>query len=249
MSLVRKALAAAVVSLACVAAMLPAAAQQEPDADKKAVEEIVRDYLMRHPEVIVEALQEYKRQSEERERLAAEKVISDRAAEIFRDPSSPVGGNAAGDVVLVEFFDYRCGVCKSVHPAVAELMKSDPGIRRVYKEWPILGPQSVFAAQAALASRAQGKYLVFHDALMEAKGNLTQEAVMGIARQVGLDTHRLQRDMDAPEITDAIRRNFALAEALRLNGTPSFLIGNTLLRGARDLDTMRALVARARKSG
>jgi len=250
MNLVRSAFVAAV-WLACGLAALPAAAQQAPSPvpDREAVEKIVRDYLVRHPEVVVEALEAYKRQAQERERLAAEKAVRERADEIFRDPASPVGGNPNGDVVVVEFFDYRCGVCKSVHPLVAELIRTDPGIKRIYKEWPILGPESIVAARAALASRTQGKYLQFHDALMAAKGALDEAAVMALARKVGIDTERLRRDMKAPEIEAAIRKNFALADALHLSGTPSFLIGNTLLRGARDLDTMRALVARARKSG
>jgi protein-disulfide isomerase len=248
MFLVRKTFVAAAVWLACSSV---AAAQQEPAAipARETVESIVRDYLLRNPEVIIEAIEEYKRQDEERQRLASEQAVRERADEIYRDPSSPIGGNPDGDVVLVEFFDYRCGVCKRVHPLVEELVKTDPGIKRVYKEWPILGPESVFAARAALASRAQGKYVEFHRALMGAKRNFDPQAVIEIARAVGLDTKRLQRDMNDPDIEAAIGRNFALAEALHLNGTPSFVIGDTLLRGGRDLDTLRELVARARKPG
>lgn len=247
MSLVRMTFAAAALWAACGAS---AAAQQEPAAipDREAVEAIVREYLLRHPEVIVEAIEEYKRQSEGRQQIAAEQAIRDRADELFSDPASPVGGNPDGDVVLVEFFDYRCGVCRRVHPVIEELLRTDPGLKRVYKEWPILGPDSVFAARAALASRAQGKYVAFHHALMSAGRSLDPQTVMDIAREAGLDTNTLQRDMGDPEIEAAIGRNFALAEALHLNGTPSFVIGDTLLRGARDLDTLRKLVARARKA-
>jgi len=245
----RHAVLAAAAVLAALATF-PAAAQEAPAApDRTAVEKIVREYLMEHPEVVVEAIEEYKRRAEERERLAADQAVKARADELFRDPASPVGGNARGDVTIVEFFDYRCGVCKSVHPIVAELMKTDPGIRRVYKEWPILGPESIFAARAALAAHRQGRYLAFHDALMTARGALDPAAVFAIAGKAGIDIARLKKDMDAPEIEAAIRKNYELARALNLNGTPSFLIGDTVLRGARDLDTLRELVARARKAG
>jgi protein-disulfide isomerase len=244
------------ISLAVAAASLlagPTLAQQQAPAaaapDKTAVEKIIRDYLMEHPEVVIEAVNEFKRRMEVQERRAAETAVKDRAQEIFNDPDSPVGGNPKGDVTVVEFFDYRCGVCKRAHPEVAELVASDKGIRMVYKEWPILGTESVFAARAALASRPQGRYLAFHNALMEARGSLDPAAVFAIAAGAGLDVNRLRKDINDPKIEAAIRKNYALAEALKIDGTPSFLIGNTLLKGARDLATMRQLVARARKGG
>jgi protein-disulfide isomerase len=246
MILTRTLAAAAMLCTALTAG--PAAAQQgAAPPDKAAVEKIVRDYLMEHPEVIIEAVEAFKQRAAEAERLAAEQAVKSRASDIYRDPASPVGGNPKGDVVVVEFFDYRCGVCKNVHPSVTKLLADDPGIKIVYKEWPILGPESVFAARAALASRAQGKYLPFHNALMETRGRLDATIVFSIAARLGMNIDKLRRDMEDPKVNDAIRKNYALAEALKLDGTPSFLIGNSLLRGARDLDTMRALVAKARK--
>ena len=125
-------------------------------------------------------------------------------------------------------------------------MKTDPNIRLVYKEWPILGPDSVFAARAALAARAQGKYLVFHEALMTYRGRLDEDRVMRVAKGVGLDTDRLRRDMGAPDITQIISRTYAIAEALGINGTPSFIVGDQLIKGGRDIRGMRMLVASAR---
>lgn len=220
-------------------------APQSPD--RAAIERIVRDYLREHPEIVIEALEAYKQKQEAAELAEIDKALAERRADIHQDPGSPIGGNPKGDVTLVEFFDYRCGVCKNVHPMVAELIRTDGKIRRVYKEWPILGPQSVVAARAALASRKQGKYTAFHDALMTARGDLSDTAVFSIARGLGMDTERLRRDMVDPEINAILQRNYALAEALRINGTPSFVIGNVLVRGARDLDSMRDLVARARQ--
>ena len=137
-------------------------------------------------------------------------------------------------------------MCKRVHPIVAKLIEEDPKIRRVYKEWPILGPDSVTAAHAALASRKQGKYFAFHKALMEARGRLNRDAVMKVAKRVGLDTTQLARDMESPEIKQILRQNNTLAAALKLNGTPSFVIGDTLLRGGRGLAGLQKLVAEAR---
>ena len=216
-------------------------------AQKLDIEKIVRDYLLNNPEIVVEAIGEYKRRQAHVKQQATRQLIVSRRDEIERDPGSPAGGNPKGDVSVVEFFDYQCGVCRRVHSIVAELVKSDPGIRHVYKEWPILGAGSVLAASAALASRKQGKYLVFHDALMTAGGKLTGGWVWKIAGSVGLDVTRLRRDMGSKEISEILKRNHALAEALKLRGTPSFAIGDELLRGGRDLEGMRAVVAKVRK--
>jgi protein-disulfide isomerase len=174
---------------------------------------------------------------------ASQAALQSQHAALFNDPGSPIAGDKNGDVTVVEFFDYRCGVCKRVHPIVDSLMAGDSKLRRVYKDWPILGPQSVFAARAALASRAQGKYLAFHNALMAARGKLDKNAVFKIAEKVGIDHQRLLRDMDSAEITKILRRNYQLAESLKLNGTPSFVIGDQILKGGRDLATMRRIVA------
>ena len=229
----------------------PAGAQSSggTSPDRAAMEKIIRETLLKNPEIVIEALEAYKRQQQAREAAAADRAIRTNREAIDRDPGSPVGGNLKGDVTLVEFFDYSCGVCKRVHAAVAELVKSDGNIRRVYKEWPILGPKSVFASRAALASREQGRYLAFHNALMEVRGALTAKRVIDAAREVGIDTGKLARDMKDAEIDKIFKRNFELARALQINGTPSFVIGDTLIKGARDIDTMRALVAEARATG
>lgn len=239
--------------LAVSANRAPVLAQNKAPAaalDPAAVEKIVRDYLLKHPEVVIDAIRAFKVQEKEREEAAVRETIAARGDEIFNDPDSAVGGNRNGDVTLVEFFDYRCGVCKHAHPIISQLLKRDGKIRRVYKEWPILGPVSEFASRAAIASRKQGdrKYLAFHNAMMSAK-QVTRESVLALAAKVGLDTGRLERDMQSPEVDSVLGRNFALAKALQLNGTPSFIIGGTLLRGARDLDTMLSIVADERKKG
>ena len=245
-------LAMTIAAFLLVAAPVPAAAQQSSTPTTitpKDIEGIVRDYLLKHPEIIVEALDAYKRRADEARRDAVRQTISQRMDSIQNDPDSPVGGNPKGDVTLVEFFDYRCGVCKRVHGTVVELLKGDSNIRRVYKEWPILGPESVFATRAALAARAQGKYLAFHDALMEHRGALTPEQVMLIAGSIGIDAKRLRADMKAPGIDAIIRKNYELAEALKITGTPSFIIGDQLIPGAADLDSLKSIVQKARTKG
>ena len=185
-----------------------------------------------------------------REREAEEKrtkvTLVSLRSRLFEDLSSPVGGNLNGDITIIEFFDYRCGVCKRIHPIVEKLIKTDQKIRRIYKEWPILGADSVTAARAALASHRQDGYVAFHNAMMEAHTRLNSSSIMAIARRVGLDTKKLTSDMDSPEINDTLKRNSALAEALKLTGTPSFVIEDTLLRGGHDLATMKSLVSNAR---
>jgi len=223
----------------------PVVAQTAP-TDKEAVEKIVRDYILKNPEIIAEAIQRLQQKKKMAEAAADIQLLASNRAELINDPTSPVGGNVKGDVTVVEFFDYRCGVCKRIHPIVNQLVKTDPKIRRVYKEWPILGPNSVLAARAAIASRKQGKYLSFHKVMMEANSSFGESAIMAMAESVGIDTAKLRQDMRSAETNAVIRKNYALAEKLKLNGTPSFVIGDTLLRGGRDLESLRAIVAEAR---
>jgi protein-disulfide isomerase len=220
-----------------------------PD-ETKAIEDIVRDLLRNNPEILLEAIQNLRRNEEVAQQGQARQNILARRNELFGDPTSPVGGNPDGDVTIVEFFDYQCGFCKRVFPTVQTLLKNDDGIRYVFKEFPILGPVSIFAARAALAGWKQGreKYIAFHAAMMTAKGKLSEARVMRFARDVGLDVDRLKRDMATGQINDMIKETLKLAEGLQINGTPAFVIGDTLVPGAANLDTLKSLVERARKT-
>lgn len=215
-------------------------------ADKAAIEKIVREYILENPEIITDAVRILKTRKEMADRAADLEILAANRDALLNNPASPVGGNPNGDVTVVEFFDYRCGVCKRIHPIVEQLVKTDPNIRRVYKEWPILGPDSVRASRAAIASRKQAKYLSFHKVLIEANSTYNEDAIMALAKSVGLDTAQLALDMRSPETDAILRDNYALAQKLKLNGTPSFVIGDTLLRGGRDLESLRAIVAEAR---
>lgn len=214
---------------------------------KDAFENRVRNYILRNPEVIVEAMQRLQTRQRADEEAEAQGVLKSRADELLRDPDSPVGGNVSGDVTLVEFFDYNCPYCRRVAPVMAEAEKADKNLRIVYKEIPILGPNSVFAAKAALAAQRQGKYGEFHKALMTASGVADETRVLSIASRIGLDIGRLQKDMQDGAIQAAIDKNLALAQALRINGTPSFVVGETILRGATDLDALQSMIRKARE--
>ncbi len=229
------------------------AARAEHDAattEQGRLEETIHKYLLEHPDVVLEVLNilQTRRESAKVERTRTN-IAAHREA-LVNDPSSPVAGNPEGDVTLVEFFDYQCPYCKRVIGNVMTVIEDDPGLRVVYKEFPILGPASVIAARAALAARKQdpGKYLAFHEALMASRGRLSESAVMAIAAEAGFDVTRLKRDMALPEIQQTIDRNQALAQALGITGTPSFVIGDELVPGAIDLDALRQLIAQARAS-
>jgi protein-disulfide isomerase len=163
-----------------------------------------------------------------------------------RDPNSPVGGNPLGDVTVVEFFDYQCAYCKRVAPDVERLVQGDSNVRVVYKEWPILGPASVFAARAALAAREQDRYVEFHERVMSLD-KVTEAGVMAIVRDLGMDAEQLRADMDAPEVAAHLEQTTQLAQALGITGTPAFVIGDELVPGAASAATLEKLVADARQ--
>ncbi len=162
---------------------------------------------------------------------------------------APIGGNAKGDVTIVEFFDYRCPYCKQVEPSLDALLREDERLRVVYKEWPILGKDSVYASRVALAAVKQGKYDVFHSAMMATQGQINEEVILKVANSVGLDVAKIKADMNTAEIEDILTRNKNLAEALGIHGTPAWVIGDEMIAGAVDIATMKAKIAAVRKSG
>lgn len=228
---------------------LPALAQQtsfSPE-QKKELENLVRDILVKNPQILVEAMQALERQQEERAAAGAKLAIKENAKEIFDDGVSYVAGNPKGDVTLVEFFDYRCGYCKQVQGPLLALLKEDSKLRVVLKELPVLGPDSMFAARAAIASQEQkGKYLDFHNAMMAHRGQLPESEVFRLAGSVGLDIDRLKKDMASPKVSQVIERNLTLAQKIGVDGTPGFVIGEQLIPGAIPLETMRQVVKQQR---
>jgi protein-disulfide isomerase len=205
----------------------------------------IERYIRTHPEVIVQSLQamDAKRQAELQERQKV--ALAAKQQDLLYDPTSPVSGNPKGEITVVEFYDYRCGYCKKAASSVTELQKEDPRVRVVYKDFPILGEPSELAAKAALASQAQGKHQVFHEALLASHADMTKEEILKIAVTVGLDVKRLEADMANPEWQAVIEKNRALAHELGISGTPGFIVGNELVPGALDLNGLKELIVRA----
>ena len=215
-------------------------------AQEEAIGQIVREYLLENPEVLVEALNAYEaRQQQVAEERQRQAVVAHQSA-LADDGMSPVLGNPDGDVVIVEFFDYRCPYCKKVADELLETVEKDGGVRLVMKEFPILGPDSIYAARAALAADKQGRYKEFHFALMDINGQIDEPAVMAVAKLLDLDIAQLEQDMASDEVELALRRNYELAEALEIGGTPAFVVGDTLVPGAVDMSTLEELIARIR---
>lgn len=216
---------------------------------KKQVEDIVRQYLLKNPEVLVEAINNLRTKEEAEEAKGIGDAIAKRRDAIERDPASPVGGNAKGDVTLVEFFDYRCGYCKRVHGTVQSVLKSDGNVRFVYKELPVLGPESMFASRAAIAAFkiAPDKYVALHNRLMALSARaINEETVMAEVKAVGLTPEAVRQKMQDPSVLKEIERNQELAESLRIRGTPSFVVGDILIPGETDEESLKQAIAAAR---
>ncbi|AWU94406.1 DsbA family protein [Azospirillum ramasamyi] len=247
----RSALLALPIAALALSAAAPAHAQSASfDGNQKAaIEKIVRDYLMEHPEVILQAVDAMQERQKAAEAEQARMALIENKQELTRNPADPVAGNPQGDVTVVEFFDYQCGYCKAVHADTLALVKGDPKLRLVLKEFPILGPASLLASKAALASRSQGKYMELHNALMSHRGQLDEAVIMRLAKSVGLDTDRLKKDMESPDVLTAIAANQSLAEKLNIRGTPAFVFGDELVPGAIKLDDMKRLTDAARSKG
>lgn len=204
------------------------------------VEAVIKSYVAQHPELVITAIQTWQAQQAEREQSARSEQVSAQRAALLEDESAPVAGNPNGDVTIVEFFDYNCPYCKRAAETVSDLLKRDDKLRVVFKELPILRPDSVVAARAGLAAYRQDKatYLGYHERLMATKGPYTEALLFDVARDIGLDVEQLKRDMEDPEIAAAIRRTQGLARDLGIRGTPAFVIGGRIIPGAADLATL-----------
>ena len=229
-----------------------AAGTGEFSADqKKQIEKIIKDYLVSNPEIFLEAQSalEAKMEKEQAEKLKT--AIAQNAREIYRDPNADVAGNANGDITVVEFFDYNCGYCKRGLHDVVKLVETDPRVRVVFKELPILSKGSEEASRAAIAAGKQGKYWQMHRAMLEAKGAMNEANALAIATKLGLDIDKLKKDMASPEVEAEIKKSEALAKKMGVNGTPHFLVGDRAIPGApEDLyDQLEKHVSELRKSG
>jgi protein-disulfide isomerase len=212
---------------------------------KDEFEQRIQTYLLDHPEVIIESVNRMEARQRVSAKAEVQALIKSHADELFRDIDSPIGSNANGNVTLVEFLDYNCPYCRQMVPVMTEAESADPQLRIVYKEFPILGPNSKLATKAALAAHKQGKYLAFHKALFQVQGTVDASKVTEVAAAVGLDMDRLKADTEDPAIAALIEKNLALAQALRIDGTPGFVAGRHVLRGAVDLKALQGFIQEA----
>jgi len=243
-------LAPALFALALCGAPPPASAQSFSDSQRGDIETIVRDYLLAHPEVLEEAMAELNKRQTTAEAEKQKASVATNAETIFNSPRGVVLGNKDGDVSFVEFFDYNCGYCKRAMADMLDLMKTDPKLKVVLKEFPVLSQGSVEAAQVAVAVRMQDptgkKYLDFHQKLLGGRGAADKARAMAAAKEAGLDTARIEKDLASPEVRATIEENFKLAEAMGMNGTPSYVIGKQVVIGAVGLDNLREKIGIAR---
>jgi protein-disulfide isomerase len=224
------------------------AARAAADVPQDQFEQRIRSYLLSHPEVIAEALNRLQAKQDEQDAAAAKSVLKARVADVYQDPDSPVGGNPNGNVTVVEFFDYNCPYCRAMAPLMEKAEAADPQLRIVYKEFPVLSAGSVFAAKAALAANKQGKYVAFHRALYQIRGQVDESKVLEVAGTVGLDVARMKADMQDAAIEGMLDKNNKLAQALRITGTPGFVAGDEVRTGATDFNGLQALISKGREA-
>ncbi|WP_315832482.1 DsbA family protein [Bradyrhizobium prioriisuperbiae] len=240
----------AIVALALCVAPVAVRAQSFSDTQRGEIERIIKDYLVAHPEVLEEMSAELTKRQAVAEAEKHQAAVKKNADVIFNSPRGVVVGNRDGDVTFVEFFDYNCGYCKHAMTDMLSLMKSDPKLKVVLKEFPVLGPGSVEAAQVAVAVRMQDptgkKYLDFHQKLLSGRGQADKARAVAAAKEAGLDMARLDKDMASPEVRATLEENFKLAEDMGLNGTPSYVIGKQVVVGAVGLDNLTKKIGEAR---
>jgi protein-disulfide isomerase len=227
-----------------------AQANEFTPAQRSAVERIVHDYLVAHPEVLQEAMSELEKRQTAAEAVKHKAAVKAHAHLLFSSPDQVTLGNPKGNVTFVEFFDYNCAYCKRAMTDMLTLMKTDPNLKVVLKEFPVLGPGSVAAAKVAVAVRMQDKtgkkYLEFHQKLLGGRGEANAARALAVAKEVGLDMDRLQKDLKGPEIDKTLKQDFGLAEVLGLNGTPSYVIGDNVIVGAVGFDALKEQINTAR---
>ena len=249
--------AAALTLAAGLAAALPATAQDfdfsamTPE-QREAFGTQVREYLLENPQVIMEAVNALENRQAEQQAVADQQIVADKADALFRDGFSYVGGNPDGDITIVEFSDYRCGYCRRAFPEVEELIESDGNIRFIMKEFPILGEASVTSSRFAIATLMEAgdeAYKAVHDALITLEGEPSEPVLRRLADTLGLDAEAIIARMSDEEVTRRIQETRELATRLQINGTPSFVFGDQMLRGYVPLDGMRQLVDQIRSEG
>jgi protein-disulfide isomerase len=242
---------AAAALLIAVAAAAPARAQTFSDVQRGEIERIVKEYLLAHPEVLQEVIGELEKRQNAAESEKQIAGVRQHKEVLFNSTRQVTLGNPQGDVTMVEFFDYNCGYCKRALSDMLRLIKGDPNLKVVLKEYPVLGPGSLEAAQVAVAARMQDKtgkkYLDFHQRLLGARGPADKAHALAAAKDAGFDVARLEKDLASDEVRETLRENMKIADAIGLNGTPSYVIGSDVVIGAQGYDVLKEKVDAARR--
>jgi protein-disulfide isomerase len=241
---------AAAVSLA-LAGAAPAVAQSFSADQREEIGKIIKDYLLTHPEVMQDVMAELEKRQQSADAEKHRAAVVENKATLFSSPHQVVLGNPQGNVTMVEFFDYNCGFCKRAMTDMLDLIKTDNNLKFVLKEFPVLGEGSVEAARVAVAARMQDangkKYIEFHQKLLGSRGGADKMRALAVAKEVGFDMPRLERDMGSDEVKKTIEENMKLAEALGVSGTPSYVVGEEVVIGAVGLDALREKISAERK--
>ncbi len=250
MKSISRSFAAACAVILTLAAAPRSNADEFSSSQRSEVERIVREYLIAHPEVLQEAMSELDKRQTAAQAEKHKAAIKQYSEALFSSPRQVVLGNPNGNVTFVEFFDYNCGYCKRAMDDMLTLLKDDPKLKVVLKEFPVLGPGSVEAAQVAVAVHMQDKtgkkYLEFHQKLLGGRGEANKARALAVAKDIGLDMARLEKDIASPEVKASLQESFKLAEALGLNGTPSYVIGDNVVVGAVGLEALKEKVNTSR---
>lgn len=245
-----------VASTALLAFNLPAAAFAADDASKpigtmthKDLEAFIKQYLIENPELIADSMQNVRKKQMEEMKLKGEKALKRNNDALTKDPSSPSIGPKDADVTVIEFFDYHCGYCKHMLPAITKIMKEDPKVRFVFKEFPILSEDSVAAAKAALAvwKISPDKYMDFHAELMKYTGRYDEKTLSDFAGKLGISKEKLQQAIDSEAVKQALKKNRELAMDMEIHGTPAFVIGDNFMPGALEEDQLKEAIKAARE--
>jgi protein-disulfide isomerase len=232
-------------------AVLAAGSAAAQNLSREQIEQIVREYILKNPEIVRDAIVELRRREEQAETQLRSNALKTYQAKLFNSPRGVVVGNPKGDVTLVEFFDYNCGYCKKALGDVTQLLKNDPNLKVVFKELPILSPGSVEAARVSIAVRIQdpSKYFAFHRILLNGRGEANGARALAAAKEAGLDIERIKKDMNSPEVEATLQESAELAEALKIGGTPSYVLADQLIPGALPYERLALAIAAVRKCG
>lgn len=218
------------------------------ESQKKDIDQMIHDYIMKNPEVMMESVKKYQEDQEVKRQQDSIAVLKENSDFFYKNAELPQAGNAKGDITIIEFFDYNCGYCKHAFSTVQKLIESDKNLNFHFVEFPILSEQSNLAAKWALAANKQGKYWEFHQKVITLSGPKSEEGLTKVAQEVGLDVEKLKKDANSDEIKNLLIKNHEMAQKLNISGTPAFIIGDQIFRGYIEDDQFKSLIETERKA-